>query len=219
MIALIEPNGERWVFPWPAEGGAHLHLTPEIVELPTTSPGSWLHTTGICLRASPARETILNTMGIAREAGLTVSVDLNLRIESWGLDSSTRKVFEQAIELSDVVFGNADEEIIPISGLQSLEAAASMLCAGKRIVISRQGHKGAFVTTKHEKFQAPAFPTEIVDTLGAGDAFSGGYIAASLAKLDLRDAVRWGNAVAAYKIGREGARGLPTRDELSQLLA
>jgi sugar/nucleoside kinase (ribokinase family) len=57
-----------------------------------------------------------------------------------------------------------------------------------------------------------------VDTLGAGDAFNGGFIAACLAKLDVREAARWGNAVAALKIGRTGARGLPSLEELRQLV-
>jgi sugar/nucleoside kinase (ribokinase family) len=67
-------------------------------------------------------------------------------------------------------------------------------------------------------WRAPAFDVPIVDTLGAGDAFDAGFIAACLAGHDTRESLRWGNAVAALKIGRPGARGTPSREELEALL-
>ncbi|MBN1563656.1 MAG: carbohydrate kinase, partial [Anaerolineae bacterium] len=54
--------------------------------------------------------------------------------------------------------------------------------------------------------------------LGAGDAFNGGFIAARLAGCPVAEALRWGNAVAALKIGQPSARGLPSRTEVEQLL-
>ena len=218
VMALIEHDGERLVVIWPPEGGAHLSLQEDQINQGMIRSTAWLHTSGICFRASPARETILHTMELARQTGLTVSIDLNLRMEVWGMDSETRMIFERAIELSDVVFGNAEEEIMPISGGNTIEAAMRNLSAGVRTVIARQGDKGAMVTTPQESFHALAFPTIVVDTLGAGDAFDAGFIAARLAQLNLREAVRWGNAAAALKIGQVGARGLPSIGELKQLL-
>ena len=135
-----------------------------------------------------------------------------------GLDDKTRRTFERAIELSDVVFGNADEESMPIAGVDSAEDGAQALCDGKRIIIARQGGRGAFVVTPQETFHVPAFPTQVVDTLGAGDAFNGGFIAASLAKVGIREAVRWGNAAAALKVGQSGARSLPSLADLQHRL-
>jgi len=218
VMALIEPNGERLLVVWPPEGGAHLQLEAEDINMELMGSASWLHTTGMCLRKSPGREAVLGAMELAREGDLTVSLDLNLRSESWCLDETTRKTFDRAIELSDVVFGNADEEIIPIADANSAEAGAQYLCGGKRIVVSRRGNKGALVVTPEETFEAVAFKTEVVDTLGAGDAFNGGFIAACLAEVGVREAARWGNAVAALKIGRAGARGLPSMNDLQQML-
>ena len=218
VMALIEPNGERLVVVWPSEGGAHLQLQTDAINPALFKSASWLHTTGICLRESPAREAALYVMELARAADLTVSFDLNLRLESWGLDDATQRVFERAIELSNIVFGNAEEEIIPMTGLDSAKAGAQYLCDSKRIVVARQGDKGAFVTTPKETFQVPAYQTQVVDTLGAGDAFNGGFIAARMAKLGIREATSWGNAAAALKIGRVGARGLPSLEDLKQML-
>ena len=218
VMAVVEPNGERLIYVWPPEGGAHLQLEADLLDPELILSASWLHTTGMCLRESPAREAILHVMALAREAGVTVSLDLNLRLESWGLDTDDRKAFEKAIALSDVVFGNAEEEILPMAGGDSVEAASRILCDSKRIIVARQGSEGAWVTTPSKAFSSPALPAQIVDTLGAGDAFNGGFIAACLAKADTREAARWGNAVAALKIGRSGARGLPSLEELKLAL-
>jgi sugar/nucleoside kinase (ribokinase family) len=218
VMALIEPNGERLVVVWPPEGGAYLQLQADAINPTLMVSASWLHTTGICLRESPARDAVLYAMELAHEADLTVSLDLNLRLELWGLDDATRRTFERATGLSDVVFGNAEEEIMPIASEDSVEAGAQYLCGDRRIVVARRGNKGALVTTPKETFHVPAFQTHVVDTLGAGDAFNGGFIAACLAKASVREAASWGNAVAALKIGRAGARGLPSLEDLKQMI-
>jgi sugar/nucleoside kinase (ribokinase family) len=218
VLALIELNGERSIVVWPPEGGAHLQLQTDAINPELIKSASWLHTTGICLRESPSRDTVLYSMKMAREAGVTVSLDLNLRLESWDLSDVTQKTFEQAIELSDIVFGNAEEEIMPITGADSKEKGAQYLCGGKRIIVARRGKKGVFVTTPNETIHVSPFKTRIVNTLGAGDAFNGGFIAASLAKVGIKEAARWGNAVAALKVGQSGARDLPIMEDVKKML-
>jgi sugar/nucleoside kinase (ribokinase family) len=220
VIALIEPDGERLVVVWPPERGADLRLRPEDLDPDWLSGAAWLHTTGMCLRASPVREAVLGGMALAREAGATVSLDLNLRAELWGLDGDTRETLERAIAHSDVVLGSGPEEIVPLAGLDHVEDAARAICDGRRVVVARLGADGALAAGPHpgEIYHAPAFPTTVVDTLGAGDAFDAGFIAARLASCDVGEALRWGNAAAALKIGRPGARGSPSRDELDALL-
>jgi len=219
VLALIYPDGERGIYVWPDQGGAHTKLHPDSIRSAIFNGPTWLHTTGLCLREEPVRTAQLKAMDLAQQAGLVVSLDLNLRLESWGMDRNLRKIFEQAIELSDIVFGNGVEEIIPYSGETSVQAGAEALSSGKRIVIARLGANGALVVAPGESFTSPAFQVEIVDSLGAGDAFNGGFISARLGGEELPEAARWGNAAAALKIGKTGARGLPTRLELLALLA
>lgn len=219
VMALVEPDGERLVVVWPPEGGAHLHLPAAAINPDWFTSAAWLHTTGMCLRASPVREAVLHGMQLARAAGVLVSLDLNMRLELWGLDDETRRTFARAIALSDMVLGNAEEEIRPLTGADSAEAGAQCLCDGKRIVVARQGNRGAFVTTPEETFHVPAFPVQVVNTLGAGDAFNGGFIAACLAKTGLKEAVRWGNGVAALNISQDGARSVSSLADLQQMLS
>jgi fructokinase/2-dehydro-3-deoxygluconokinase len=220
VIALIQPDGERLVVVWPPERGADLRLRPRDVDPAWLAGAAWLHTTGMCLRASPVREAVLSGMTLSREAGATVSLDLNLRAELWGLDAKTRATLERAIALSDVVLGGGLEEIVPMAGVDDVQAAVQALSDGRRTVVARLGADGALAAGPASDgiIHAPAFPTTVVDTLGAGDAFDAGFIAARLAGCDLRQALRWGNAVAALKIARPGARGTPSREEVEGLV-
>jgi len=218
VMALIEPNGERLIVVWPPEGGAHLWLVVEAANPEPIASSYWLHVTGMCLRASPSSDAVLHGMELARAANVPVSLDLNLHAESWELDRSTREIFARAVDLSDVVFGNAEEEIALISGADSVVVDMKVLCDGKRVVVARKGADGALVTTPTEAFHVPAFETSVVDVLGAGDAFNGGFIAARLANHDIKEATRWGHAVASIQVAQIGARGLPSLDDLKQVL-
>jgi sugar/nucleoside kinase (ribokinase family) len=220
VIALIQPDGERLLLVWPPERGADIRLAAEHLDPHLLTTAAWLHTSGMGLRHSPVRETILRAMQIASDAGVPVSFDLNLRLELWGWRDNIREMIERAIDLADVVFGSAKEEIVPVARVASIEAAAHILADGKRIVVARHGPAGALAATPGGTLHAAAFPVKrVVDMLGAGDAFDGGFIAARLEGREVTAALQWGNAVAALKIGQPSARGLPGRAEVEALLA
>lgn len=218
VLAVILPDGERDLFVWPDSDAAHTRLSPETITPGMFESASWLHTTGLCLREEPVRGAQLKAMRLAREAGASVSLDLNLRLESWGMDDPLREVFNQAISLADVIFGSGSDEILPFTGSDSIQAGAEALSDGQRTVIARLGPKGALGVAPGGSFFSPAFEIPVVDTLGAGDAFNGGFICARLGGYTIEDSVRWGNAAAALKIGRKGARGLPERRELIEFI-
>ena len=218
VLAIIHPDGERDLFVWPDSGGGHTQLNPDSITPEIFENSAWLHTTGLCLREEPVRTAQLKAMRLAKGGGLTVSLDLNLRLESWGMDQKLNTAFDQALALSDVVFGNGVDEIIPYTKQASILDGAKALTAGTRTVIARLGAEGALAVTPEVEFTSPAFSVEVVDTIGAGDAFNGGFISAKLAGKTLQESVRWGNAAAALKIGKTGARGLPTRTTLLEFL-
>ncbi|RVR28228.1 PfkB family carbohydrate kinase, partial [Escherichia coli] len=60
----------------------------------------------------------------------------------------------------------------------------------------------------------PAYPTQVVDTIGAGDSHAGGVLAGLASGLPLADAVLLGNAVASWVVGHRGGDCAPTREEL-----
>jgi fructokinase/2-dehydro-3-deoxygluconokinase len=231
VIAMIEPDGERSLVVWPPDGGALVRFRPEDVDARLVIEAAWLHTTGMCLRHAPVRDAVLAAMRAARGAGVRVSIDLNLRIELWGLDAERRAAIEAAIALADVVLGQGDEELLPLAGAGTVgaktaldgavEAAAARLAGGARTVVARLGAGGALACAPGGSItRSPAFPVEAPNPVGAGDAFNGGFVAAMVEGRPLAEALRWGNAVAALRVSRPGgARALPNRAEVEALLA
>jgi fructokinase/2-dehydro-3-deoxygluconokinase len=225
VIALVEPDGERYLVVWPTDGGALTRLSPGDLDAGLIAGASWLHTTGMCLRAAPVASAVLAGMRMARAAGVPVSLDLNLRLELWGLSSEVLAVVTAAVSLADVVLGSGAEELVPLaraSGLahEDVEAAARAIAGGERTVVARLGAAGALACDEAGAIvRAPGLPARLRSPVGAGDAFDAGFVAARVAGLPLGEALRWGNAVGALKVARDGgARDHPTRDEVLALL-
>ena len=218
VIVVVATDGERLIYVWPPTGGAHAELDVEAAES-SIPDAEWLHVSGLCLRVSPAREAVLAAMARARDLGIPVSFDLNLRLENWGWDDGFRAVVDEAVERSDVVLGAAVDEVSQLAGLQDPVEAATALAGHDRLVIARLGSDGAVACSREETVRQPGFPVDVVDTVGAGDAFNAGFITARRRGVEVSEAVRWGNAVAALAIRRAGARSTPTRAEVEELLA
>lgn len=218
VIVIVQPNGERLIYVWPPRGGAHAELDRSTA-VSAVGDARWLHVSGICLRVSPAREALLSAMEHARQVGATVSLDLNLRLENWGWEEGFRDVARAAIDRADVVLGAAVDEISALAGIADPVEAAAVLAGDERTVIARAGEHGAAGHRRGVVTSAPGFDIDVADTVGAGDAFNAGFIAARLEGAGLEDALRWGNGVAALTISKSGARSTPSRSEVRQLLS
>lgn len=218
MVLVVVPiDGDRLIYVWPPSGGAHSLLT--ITEAVAASANAeWVHVSGLCLRVTPARDAILAAMEHARARGVPVSFDLNLRLENWGWDDGFRQVVESAVERADIVMGAAAGEIVPLAGVADPVEAAAVLAGDERLVIARRGAEGAFACSRSNVVISPSFEVAVVDTVGAGDAFNAGFIAAQLRGADIAGALRWGNAVAALAVTQPGARSSPTLEEVEALL-
>ena len=217
VIVVLPPGGERLIYVWPPRGGAHAMLDAERATS-AVEHADWVHVSGICLRVTPARDSVLAAMEWARDRGVPVSLDLNLRLENWGWEAGFREVALSAVEHADVVLGSASDEISALGGTDDPITAARALGAGERLVVARLGAEGAMAITDREAASAPGLDVQVVDTVGAGDAFNAGFIAARLEDHSVDEALLWGNAVAASTIAEHGARSGPTRSELTRLL-
>lgn len=218
VVTVIQPSGERLIYPWPPAGGAHGELLPATA-VRAVAGAEWLHVSGICLRLEPSRQAVLAAMERARADGVQVSFDLNLRLENWGWDAGFREVVEAAVERSDVVLGAAIDEIQALAGIDDPVDAAMSLARADRLVIARLGADGAVACSDKGVTTVSGFRVVVLDTVGAGDAFNAGFITARLRGFDAATSARWGNAAAALTISKPGARSSPTLPELEALLA
>jgi ribokinase len=84
----------------------------------------------------------------------------------------------------------------------------------EKIIIVKGGKDKTFAYLKEKAFSVSTVPVKVVDTIGAGDAFDAGFLHKFLMGEKIEDCVKFANACGALKVTREGAAGLPMKDEV-----
>lgn len=179
-----------------------------------------LHLTGIPLAVSAvARETLLALLESARAAGLTVSFDPNLRLHLWPDADEMRAVVNDVAARATVVLPGRGEGQL-LTGHDSPDAIAqSYLSAGAEEVVVKLGATGAVAYRSDDSARSREFSVHAVDTVGAGDGFAAGYIAAMLTGGDLTARVDQAAAVGALVTTRRGdVAAMPARVEVDAML-
>ena len=218
VLLVLNEQGDRTAFACPAHLGSQHSILPDQIPADIVERISWLHVTGMMLREDPAASTQLDLMRRCRDAGVPVSFDINVRVEALQNELFAKNL-GLAKELADYILGSSFDEIPLLAGERDAELAAQKLAAHGAAVISRSGDQGADLFRNGTRIHAPAFPVTVADTVGAGDAFDGAFIAAKLSGLSEADAMQEANAAAAICVSKPSGRGSPTRAELDAFLA
>jgi 2-dehydro-3-deoxygluconokinase len=184
-------------------GSAGSYLRPADVPAGVVEEAGVLHVTGItpALGEGPAA-TVREAMRRARAAGVPVSVDLNYRSRLW--DAATAApVFRELAAGADMFFAGDDEarialEVGPDTGPEKLAAALAEL--GPREVVIKRGRHGATALIDGRSIDVPAVPVQVVDSVGAGDAFVAGYLACRLTGRDPDEGLRTAAACGALAV-------------------
>jgi ribokinase len=197
IVSLVEPGGQRSML---ADRGANLELRPE--DLPQPPAGGHLHLSGYTLLDDGPRAAGLAALAAAAGAGCTISVDPASTgpLARYGTD---RWLGDTAA--ATVLLPNADEARL-LTGCADAEQAARQLADRHRVVAVSLGPEGALWAEGDELVHRPAHPATVVDTTGAGDAFTAGLLAAWLRGATAAEALDAGLARAAAVVGRPGAR-------------
>lgn len=212
------------------KGSAASKLKPEDIQ-PTWMDGArHLHVTGITpALGKHTAEAMLKTMKLAKEKGLTISFDPNIRRKLWSEDEA-RKVIIEMIPLCDIFMPGIDECHFLFGEKEMDEYGEAILQLGPSAVIMKLGEKGSMAVTKEYTLTSDGFKVDrIVDTVGAGDAFATGCLSILLDVPNLTDALKdihslrdviqvaieRGNRLGALALQFKGDwEGLPTLEEL-----
>lgn len=183
----------------------------------------WLHVTGITPAISPsAHLAVERAVELAVASGMTISLDLNLRRRLWS-DDEAAPVLRELAARADVVFASPDEAAA-VTGADADDRpalATGLLELGPSVAVVKLGAEGALAWGRGEPpVHREAVPVaQVIDPVGAGDAFCAGFIAARLEGGDLAWAVEVGALCGAAAIAVVGDQaGLPDRQELERLL-
>ena len=179
-----------------------------------------LHVTGITPALSgSAAQAVVTAVRLARSAGALVSVDVNYRSRLW-TPGHARRVLSDLARSADIVIASEDELGLVVDGraADEADAAAELAASGVSQLVIKRGAGGASVWHEGRAHHAPAIPVTVVDTIGAGDAFTAGYLSGLLDGLHPLDALHRGTVTGAFAVASLGDwEGLPDRDELSLL--
>ncbi|MFC7991472.1 carbohydrate kinase family protein [Streptomyces pilosus] len=176
-------------------------------------PGDWsdalldgvarLHLSGYLLFSGPGRAFVAVALKAARARGVPVSLD---PASAGFLGTLGAERFLALVEGVDVLLPSRDEACL-LTGVPDAVGAAARLSRQVPLVVVKQGARGAVLARCGEVFaRVPAVPATPLDTTGAGDAFTGAFLAALLAGAEPERAAREGCVAGALAVGRTGGR-------------
>jgi 2-dehydro-3-deoxygluconokinase len=200
-------------------GSAASRLSPNDLDAEYIGSARYLHLTGITPALSAtARVTVFAAARLARERGVKVSFDPNLRLRLWTREQA-RDTMRELLPLCDVVLPGLDEAELLTGETDPDRAADAIRALGPRTVAIKLGPDGALGVTSDERVRAPGVKLErIVDPVGAGDGFAAGFMAGQLRGLSLVESLRIGNVVGAFATTVVGdVEGLPSWREVQEL--
>ena len=174
--------------------------------------------TGTGLSQEPSRTATLTALKHRNKAGITV-FDLDYRPMFWHSRQEARHWYQQALPYATVAVGNVDEADTAVGLRKPDEAAAALHEAGLDLAVIKQGPAGVLATTRKETAEVPPVPVEVVNGLGAGDAFGGALCHGLLAGWELTETMRFANAAGAIVASRLScADAMPTETEVREKL-
>lgn len=219
-LYFVTHGTEGHRFAYRRAGSAASLMSPASLPLAPVASARVLHLSAISQAISAsACDACFAAIAAAREAGVSVSYDTNLRLALWPLPRA-RAVIEATLEQADIALPGLDDAI-QISGLSDPDAVCDWLLGlGPRIVALTMGGDGTLVATPARRERIAAHRVAAVDATGAGDAFDGAFLAEFLATGDAFRAARFANAAAALSVTGYGAIApLPRRADVEAFLA
>lgn len=147
-------------------------------------------------------------------------LDLDYRPMFWPHPEEASTQVGKALELVTVAVGNREECEVAVGETDPQRAADALLERGVELAIVKQGPKGVLAATRDERVEVPPFPVEVVNGLGAGDAFGGALCHGLLSGWDLRRILEFANVAGAIVASRlECSTAMPTAAEVEDHLA
>jgi 5-dehydro-2-deoxygluconokinase len=216
---------------------ADMALGPEDVDWSRVERVKSVLLTGTYLSKPRLREMALQLAGFANAHGIRVILDVDFRPVLWGLVPLSRgnamtarspevtSALRSVLPLCDLVVGT-EEELKVAGGAESIdEATASLRALTRADVVRKRGHLGCTIyrvvdSGETEELDVPGYPVEVVNSVGAGDAFMSGFLAGWLRGRSLKECAALGNACGALVVSRHGCTpAMPTSVEVDYFMA
>jgi 5-dehydro-2-deoxygluconokinase len=172
----------------------------------------WSTVTGLSLE--PSRGAHFAAWEARGRAPLTI-LDLDYRPMFWSDPGVAHAQVDRALSMVTVAVGNREECEVAVGESDPDRAADALLDRGIELAIVKQGPKGVLARTADQRVEVPPFPVEVVNGLGAGDAFGGALCHGLLSGWSLERILSFANVAGAIVASRlECSTAMPTADEV-----
>ena len=233
VILGIEPP-DKFPLVYYRENCADIALTIDDVLMAPVTDSRIFQFAGTNLSREPSRSSTLFAAELAQQSGTEVALDIDFRPDQWHDPRAFGVAIRSALRLVDIVLGTDDEinaamltdprqmelthsQVSDTKVMGNVEAAIDhLLTLGPKAVVQKRGEEGARIhlassDKEEEVIDAPGFPVEIYNILGAGDAFAAGFLYGYVKGWGWYRSTRLGNACGAIVVTEHGcANFMPT---------
>lgn len=237
VILGIEPP-DKFPLVYYRDNCADIELTIDDVLAAPVADSHVLQFAGTNLSREPSRSATLFAAELARRSGTEVVLDIDFRPDQWHDPRAFGVAVRSALAVVDIVIGTEDEiNAAMLSDTRQMQlthsqvsdtrvsgdidaAIRELLNRGPKAVLQKRGSEGVRVHLagpggQIEQIDAPGFPVDIYNILGAGDAFGAGFLYGHIRGWGWYKAARLGNACGAIVVTKHGcANFMPTYDEV-----
>ena len=218
VIMAIQPP-DRFPLTFYREGCADRELTTGDVDAAPVDRSAIVLLTGTGLSHEPGRSATFHAAERAGAVGAQVFVDVDYRPDQWPSRAAFASSMQQLLRHASLVIGT-EEEIAAAADVDDVEGAiAAVKGSTSAPVVIKRGARGATLVQGASRTDIAPFPIEVLNVLGAGDAFASGLIAGIRRGWPLERAIRMGNATGAIVVTRHGcANFMPTDAEVESFV-
>jgi fructokinase len=224
----IGEGGER-TFSFYRNPGADMMLSKEDIKTDLIVNAKIFHVGSISMTHEPVREATLSALILAKEHGVTISFDPNLRPALWQSLDDARENILKIIPYADIV-KLSEDELEFLTGESDIPTAVEKITALYNIplLFITLGSKGSYCYANGKLEYVPGYTVYAIDTTGCGDAFFAGVlyklleldrIGQKLSKEEMLQILEFGNAMGAFVATEKGAiPAMPTKEMLEGFL-
>jgi fructokinase len=199
FIARTEPPA------FEAHRDADFYLMPEEIKEDLIARSRIVHTSAFALSLEPSRSAVIKAIRLAKEMGKLVSFEPNYRPSIWPSFDEAMEVLRRTFKSVDMVKPSLDDAKALFGEGSPEEYVEAFRELGPSLVVLTMGGEGCLVYEGREMTRVATCKVEAVDTTGAGDAFWAGFTMSLIKGEEVIEAVRFGNALAAFKSTHIGA--------------
>ena len=232
----IEPP-DKFPLVFYRENPADIYLTIEDVMNAPIAESRALLLSGTALSRGSCRDATLYAAAVGKQADTTIFIDLDVRPDQWAHPRAYGLNVQTIFPAADAIIGTEEEFYAalatapePVMSNQAVEGAMrdeledllsqQIAIQPHTVLVVKRGAQGVSIFHDGQVDDVAGFPVEIVNTVGAGDAFASGLIYGYLQGWDWVQAARFANACGALVVTRHGCgKAMPYQDEVKEFIA